>query len=129
VVSPTFRGGTLICCGCEDRCEEEIYSYSRNTYVDAVAPLRRRVNPRVLTRYIYIYIYITRGQPPRGRGNDRCEEEIYSYRCESARNAATVSPRRFPPQAPRGYSRKIPLGSQSHSRISSLCVCARPHYI
>jgi len=27
------------------------------------------------------------------------------------------------------YSRELPLGSQSHSRISSLCVCARVPFV
>ena len=44
-------------------------------------------------------------------------------------NAAIGSRRRLPPRAPRYISRGLPVGSQSHSRISSLCVCARAPFV
>jgi len=34
-----------------------------------------------------------------------------------------------PPPSTLIYSRELPLGSQSHSRISSLCVCARVTFV
>jgi len=37
--------------------------------------------------------------------------------------------RRLPPKHLDIYSRELPLGSQSHSRISSLCVCARVPFV
>ena len=54
---------------------------------------------------------------------------VYTGGGGPARKAAVGSRCRLPPQAPWIYPRELPLGSQSYSRKSSLCMCARVLFV